>query len=83
VVRLRDAVPRNGAVEIAQTLLARLQLVPPARRRRNWIPSMVGLRQLRRRLQVPRTALQRRAPYPRLRSLERLGLRRLRRRSRR
>jgi hypothetical protein len=82
VVRLRNAVPRNGSVEIAQTLLDRLQLVPPGRRRRNWIPSIVGLRQLRR-LRMPAVALRQRKPGTRLGSLELLGLRRLRRRSRR
>jgi UDP-N-acetylglucosamine:LPS N-acetylglucosamine transferase len=79
VARLHDAVPRDGAIEIAQTLLARLKLVPPARRLRDWIPSIIDLERLRLRLHLPRRTSRRRA---RLRGLERLGLRRLRLRSR-
>lgn len=46
VARLADAVPREGAVQIAQILLEQLQLAPPSRKRRLRLPSMEQLRQL-------------------------------------
>ena len=46
VARLADAVPREGAVQIAQILLEQLQLAPPPRKRRLRLPSMEQLRQL-------------------------------------
>lgn len=54
VARLADAVPRDGAIQIAQVLLDQLQLAPPVRRRRLRLPSMADLRQMsRRRLRLP------------------------------
>lgn len=54
VARLTDAVPRDGAIQIAQVLLDQLQLAPPVRRRRLRLPSMADLRQMsRRRLRLP------------------------------
>jgi hypothetical protein len=54
VARLADAVPRDGAIQIAQVLLDQLQLAPPVRRRRLRLPSMADLRRMsRRRLRLP------------------------------
>lgn len=54
VARLADAVPRDGAAQIAQIVLEQLQLAPPARRRRLRLPSISALRQIsRRRLRLP------------------------------
>ncbi len=80
--RLQDAVPRDGAIEIARALIGRLQLVPPTRRRRFWVPSIISLGNLRTRIQLPRRRRAARRLRPRLQGLERLGLRRLRRRNR-
>lgn len=44
VARLADAVPRDGAAQIAQLLLDQLQLAPPVRRRRLRLPSIDELR---------------------------------------
>jgi UDP-N-acetylglucosamine:LPS N-acetylglucosamine transferase len=44
VARLADAVPRDGASQIAQLLLDQLQLAPPVRRRRLRLPSIDELR---------------------------------------
>jgi UDP:flavonoid glycosyltransferase YjiC (YdhE family) len=53
VARLRDAVPRDGATEIAQLLIDRLRSIPP--KRRNVLPTMVfRLRQLGRQLRFVR-----------------------------
>ena len=46
VARLADAVPRQGAQQIAQILLDQLQLAPPTRKRRLRLPHMVDLRRL-------------------------------------
>jgi UDP-N-acetylglucosamine:LPS N-acetylglucosamine transferase len=52
--RLAGAVPRDGAMQIAQVLMEQLHLAPPARRRRLYLPSMAELRQLgARRLSLP------------------------------
>jgi UDP-N-acetylglucosamine:LPS N-acetylglucosamine transferase len=52
--RLADAVPRDGATQIARVLMEQLQLAPPPRRRRLYLPSMTDLRLLRqRRLRLP------------------------------
>ncbi len=54
VARLADAVPRDGASQIAQIVLDQLQLAPPLRRRRLRLPSMAALRQISRRgLRLP------------------------------
>ncbi len=50
VARLQDAVPRDGATQIARILLEQLHMAPPVRRRRLRLPRMSelpGLRQLR------------------------------------
>jgi UDP-N-acetylglucosamine:LPS N-acetylglucosamine transferase len=44
VARLADAVPREGALQIAHILLEQLQLAPPVRVRRLQLPSMATLR---------------------------------------
>lgn len=46
VERLGDAVPRDGAMQIARILLDQLQLAPPVRARRLRMPSIAGLRML-------------------------------------
>ncbi|KAB8144411.1 glycosyltransferase [Chloroflexia bacterium SDU3-3] len=52
--RLHDAVPRNGAVNIASTLVEQLKLAPPPRRRLLMLPSFISLNGLRsRRLPLP------------------------------
>lgn len=54
VARLADAVPRQGAQQIAQILLEQLQLAPPQRKRRLSLPRVPDLRQLSaRRLRLP------------------------------
>lgn len=54
VARLADAVPRDGASQIAQLLLDRLQLAPPTRARRLRLPSIAELRGISgRRLRLP------------------------------
>jgi UDP-N-acetylglucosamine:LPS N-acetylglucosamine transferase len=45
VARLADAVPREGAQQIAQILLEQLQLAPPPRKRRLRLPHVAALRQ--------------------------------------
>ena len=45
VARLADAVPRQGAQQIAQILLEQLQLAPPPRKRRLRLPHVADLRQ--------------------------------------
>ncbi len=52
--RLADAVPRDGATQIAHILLEQLNLAPPARVRQLRLPSMADLRLLStRRLRLP------------------------------
>jgi hypothetical protein len=46
VARLADAVPRQGAQQIAQILLDQLQLAPPVRKRRLRLPHVADLRRL-------------------------------------
>ena len=46
VARLADAVPRQGAEQIAQILLDQLQLAPPQRKRRLSLPRVADLRRL-------------------------------------
>lgn len=47
VARLRDAVPSDGAVQIARILLEQLHMAPPVRRRRRLrLPSISALRRL-------------------------------------
>ena len=46
LVRLGNAVPREGAAQIAQLLLEQLQLAPPARKRRLQLPSIADLRRI-------------------------------------
>src|SRR5947207_9769792 len=46
VARLADAVPRQGAQQIAQILLEQLQLAPPPRKRRLRLPHVADLRQI-------------------------------------
>jgi UDP-N-acetylglucosamine:LPS N-acetylglucosamine transferase len=46
VARLADAVPRQGAQQIAQILLDQLQLAPPQRKRRLRLPHVADLRRL-------------------------------------
>ena len=46
VARLADAVPRDGAMQIAQLLLEQSRLAPPSRKRRLRLPSMAELRQI-------------------------------------
>lgn len=79
--RLADAVPRDGATQIAHILLEQLQLAPPPLPRRLRLPSIAVLRRLsERRLHLPvaRMRLRLRRPYrPRLPDIDRL--RRLRR----
>jgi UDP-N-acetylglucosamine:LPS N-acetylglucosamine transferase len=54
VARLADAVPRDGALQIARILLEQLQLAPPVRVRRLWLPTMADLRTFgARRLRLP------------------------------
>ena len=70
VARLADAVPRDGATQIAQVLMDQLHLAPPARRRRLYLPSMTDLRllgQQRLRLPVTQADLRLRASARRLR----------------
>jgi 1,2-diacylglycerol 3-beta-galactosyltransferase len=60
IARLADAVPRDGAVQIAQIVQEQLQLAPPSRRRLFRLPSIDGLRRLnprRLRLRVVRARL--------------------------
>jgi 1,2-diacylglycerol 3-beta-galactosyltransferase len=54
--RLVNAVPRNGAIEIAQMLLERLEHTPPIRQRRlrMRLPSVTALRRLGSRLRLTR-----------------------------
>jgi UDP-N-acetylglucosamine:LPS N-acetylglucosamine transferase len=52
--RLADAVPREGAIQIARILLEQLKLAPPVRARRLHLPSMAELRTFsQRRLRLP------------------------------
>jgi 1,2-diacylglycerol 3-beta-galactosyltransferase len=44
--RLADAVPRDGAEQIARVLIEQLQLAPPPRKRRLYLPTIAELRQL-------------------------------------
>lgn len=44
VARLADAVPRDGAAQIAQVLLEQMKLAPPVRKRRLRLPSIADLR---------------------------------------
>jgi UDP-N-acetylglucosamine:LPS N-acetylglucosamine transferase len=46
VARLADAVPRQGAEQIAQILLDQLQLAPPQRKRRLRLPHVADLRRI-------------------------------------
>jgi len=46
VTRLADAVPRDGAVQIARILLEQLQMAPPRPQRRIRLPSITDLRQI-------------------------------------
>lgn len=46
VARLADAVPRDGAEQIARILLEQLQLEPPVRTRRLRLPGIAALRRL-------------------------------------
>lgn len=70
VARLADAVPRDGATQIAQVLMDQLHLAPPPRRRRLYLPSMTDLRllgQQRLRLPITQADLRLRARARRLR----------------
>lgn len=76
VARLADAVPRDGALQIARVLLDQLQLAPPPRRRRLVLPSMSTLRRLGpRRLRLPqaRSRLRARARQLRMTSARRFA----------
>jgi 1,2-diacylglycerol 3-beta-galactosyltransferase len=54
LAHLADAVPRDGATQIARVLLEQLELAPPARRRRLYLPRMADLRWLdQNRLRLP------------------------------
>lgn len=66
VARLADAVPRAGAMQIAQILLDQLQLAPPLRKRRLRLPGMDTLR---------RSFDERRARQPATRARLRLAMR--------
>jgi 1,2-diacylglycerol 3-beta-galactosyltransferase len=60
VARLADAVPRQGAGQIAQILLDQLELAPPVRKRRLRLPRLADLRRLSaRRIQLPAARLRR------------------------
>jgi UDP-N-acetylglucosamine:LPS N-acetylglucosamine transferase len=68
--RLADAVPRDGAGQIARVLMEQLHLAPPPRRRRLYLPSMTDLRLLgqhRLRLPVRRARMRLRVQTRRLR----------------
>jgi 1,2-diacylglycerol 3-beta-galactosyltransferase len=77
VARLADAVPREGATQIAQLLLEQLQLAPPTRQRRLRLPSIADLRHFStERLQRP-AALARQSLGGRTRQLRLQSIRRL------
>ncbi len=77
VARLANAVPRDGATQIAQLLLEQLQLAPPTRQRRLRLPSIADLRQFStQRLQRP-AALARQGLGGRTRQLRLQSIRRL------
>jgi hypothetical protein len=77
VARLADAVPRDGATQIAQLLLEQLQLAPPTRQRRLRLPSIADLRHFStERLQRP-AALARQRFGSRTRQLRLQSIRRL------
>jgi len=64
VARLADAVPRQGAQQIAQILLDQLQLAPPPRKRRLRLPHVAELRQLSaRRLRLTAVRARRRQSF--------------------
>lgn len=74
VARLADAVPRHGAEQISQILLAQLELAPPQRKRRLRLPRVAELRQIgARRLRLTAVRVRRRQAArmarPRFRSL--------------
>lgn len=60
--RLADAVPREGAFEIARILMGRLQLTPPTRRKLH-LPTIADLRGLGRQLRL-RERLRNKQPPP-------------------
>ena len=75
VARLADAVPRDGAAQIAQIILEQLELAPPARKRRLRIPTIAEIRRLsgaRLRLPAARARLRMRAIPLRLKPIRRL-----------
>ncbi len=73
VARLADAVPRDGASQIAQIILDQLQLAPPARKRRLHFPSMAEIRRISGvRLHLPAARLRMRAIPLRLKPIRRL-----------
>ncbi len=46
LARLSNAVPRDGSLQIAQILLEQLELAPPVRRSRLFLPAITSLRRL-------------------------------------
>lgn len=84
ITRLADAVPRDGALEIARILLDRLHLKPPVRKRRLRLPTVADLRRLGHRLRLPRVRRPGLQPSLRLPSVRRFArLRRTQRAPRR
>jgi 1,2-diacylglycerol 3-beta-galactosyltransferase len=69
--RLADAVPRDGAIEIARLLLDRLQLAPPVRPARLRLPLVADLRRLGARIRLASRV--RRPRGPRMGQPRRLG----------
>lgn len=72
--RLADAVPRDGALQIAQILLDQLQMAPPRFRRRIRLPSVADIRRLsqqrlqhlsQQRIRLPNLRTHRHAASPR------------------
>ena len=77
VARLGDAVPRDGAFQIARILLEQLRLAPPEKARRLRLPSIANLRVFSaRRLRLP-LARARRGKVARRRALQLPEMRRL------
>jgi UDP-N-acetylglucosamine:LPS N-acetylglucosamine transferase len=88
VARLQNAVPRDGAMQIARILLEQVRMAPPMRTRRLRLPSLQALRRLSiARLRLPRArrprlqALRHSLRLPRVRSFARWRRRRSNRRS--
>lgn len=60
IARLQNAVPRDGAFQIAHTLLHELELAPPARHRRLRLPTLNEFHLTARRLRIPAQMVRRR-----------------------